>query len=245
MGITVKSRESYQPVLKKDGQFAGGERNYAGRLRILEREIDFTDKTVLDLGCSGGFFSFSVAHKARSVIAVDADTHIIANNNAAAKQHGFENISFLCREIGEELLNELPNFDIVLFMSVFHHFISTSQTYDWSSGANITAAFQTLSKIRNLADTFVFETGHSDEGFDWCHDIAALSADSPSWVNKHVFGSSFRNVKILRGYAYSHFPFNAAPWLRRVIPVNRYSKKLLRMMGVDIRDFRNIYVGDN
>lgn len=243
MTITVKAREVYQPVLDASGRFVGGERDYAGRLRLIEKHVDFTGKTVLDLGCSGGFFTFSAARKARSVIAVDADEHMINKNIETARQHGFDNVSFICRAIDPSLIEELPKVDIVLFLSVFHHMVTESGTYDWSPGRDAERATNLLRGVCRLGDTVVFEMGQPGEGFKWCEDVSRLSNDLPGWIRENAFGDGFSDVRRLHGSAYQRFPFSAAPPIRRLIPGNRAGRRLLRFLDVDIRDFRDIYIG--
>ena len=243
MGISTRAREAYQPILDENRQFVGGERDYAGRLRIIEEHVDFSGKTVLDLGCSGGFFTFSAARTAGSVIGVDADAHMIEKNRQAAQEHGYDNVSFLYRSIDGKLLEELPKFDIVLFLSVFHHMITDSGTYEWSPGPAVKRAKELLQAASGLGETFVFEMGAPGEGFKWCDDVSRLSADLPAWVIENAFGQEFHTVKRLRGPAYRRLPFSIAPPIRKVIPGSRNGRRLLRRLGADIRDFRDIYIG--
>jgi hypothetical protein len=118
-----------------------------------------------------------------------------------------------------------------------------SGTYNWSKALSLPDTLGLLSQIRRLGNRFVFEVGQRDEGFEWCDDVARLSPDSPAWIDEHVFGDNFNSVRILKGAGYSRFPFNVFPWLRKTIPANRYGKKILKILGIDIRDFRNIYIG--
>ena len=243
MAISTKAREAYHPTIDERGYFMGGERDYHGRLRIIEEHVSFSDKTVLDLGCSGGFFTFSAARTARRVIGVDADAHMIEKNRQAALEHGYDNVSFLCRSIDASLFEELPKADIVLFLSVFHHMITDSGTYEWSPGADVKRATDLLYAASGLAETFVFEMGSPDEGFKWCDDVACLSDDLPAWVIDNAFGHEFDNVNRLRGSAIRKFPFSMLPSIRRVIPGGRLGRRVLRRLGVDVRDFRDIYIG--
>lgn len=243
MSISIESRERYQPRVDSEGQFVGGERDYQRRLEIIESEVDFSGKRVLDLGCSGGFFTFSLASKAKEIVAVDADPHMIERNNKANEKLGYDNITFLNREITPAFLEELPKFDVVLFLSVFHHMITGLSTYDWTDSAGSENAFSVLEQIRKTADIVVFEMGGTDEGFHWCNELAARVRAHDKWVTTNVFSSEFRDVKKLRGAAYSRWPFNKLPSLRKIVPVNRYGKRMLREISVDIRDFRPIYFG--
>lgn len=242
MVISIASRKMYHPHLTEDGVFQGGERDYEGRLRKIEQVIDFNGARVLDLGCSGGFFSFSLAKKAAFVCAVDADEELQNQNRITKGRLGLNNIEFLTATLTPSFLKSLPQFDVVLFLSVFHHFFATSGTYDWCD-SDSSSAYEVLEAIKAIGNVLVFETGHPDEGFEWCQDIQQTSGELREWVRQTVFGDSYARVLTLRGTAYDHFPFKIMPFLRRLIPANKYGRKAIKMLGLDVRDFRDIHIG--
>lgn len=81
---------------------------------------DLRGRTVLDLGCNGGFYSLEMKQRgADRVVAVDVDDHYLAQARFAADIHGldieFRRLSvYDVAELGEK-------FDIVLFMGVLYH----------------------------------------------------------------------------------------------------------------------------
>lgn len=243
MGITVKSRESYHPTVDNDGRFIGGERDYYGRLRVIESEVDFTGKRVLDLGCSGGFFAFAIANKAASVTAVDGDQHMIEKNREAAKKVCCTKVEFICERITPEFLDSLPKYDVVLFLSVFHHMVANSAVYDWSDACEQDDAQRVLKAIRKLADVLIFEMGRPDEHFHWSDAVNVAVGEPRVWVPEHVFGPTYKSVKVLDGAGYQKWPFRWLPQLRELGFGSRFGRKLNRMIGIDQRDFREIYIG--
>lgn len=242
MTINITSRKAYHPFVDNEGAFKGGERDYEGRLRKIDHVINFSGARVLDLGCSGGFFSFSLAKKAAFVCAVDADEELQNQNRITQERLGLTNIDFLTATLTPSFLKSLPQFDVVIFLSVFHHFLATSGTYDWND-PDLSKAYEMLEAVQALGKVLVFETGHPDEGFDWCQDIQQTLGEPREWVRQTVFGESYTTVLALRGTAYDHFPFKTIPLLRRLIPANKYGRNAIKMLGVDIRDFRDIYIG--
>ncbi len=244
MGITTSSRELYQPSIDEHGNFVGGERDYQGRLDIIESVVDFTGKRVLDLGCSGGFFSFSIARKAKHVTAVDADSHMIQKNIENAKKLKIENIDFINKKIDAEFLNGLENYDVVLFLSVFHHIIVGSSVYDWTEDKEQGAAMELLDALRNVGDTLVFDMGRPEEGYHWCADLKRAIGEPRDWVPSHVFGKDiYDDIRILPGSAGKRWPFSRFPHLGRLPIGGRIGSRLYRLIGVDRRDFREIYIG--
>jgi SAM-dependent methyltransferase len=243
MAITTASRESYHPTIDSDGRFVGGERDYHGRLRIIESEVDFSGKRVLDLGCSGGFFTFALAKKAQSVTAVDGDCHMIEINRGAANKLGCTNIEFICERITPEFLDSLPRYDVVLFLSVFHHMIANSAVYEWGDAGEEAEAQRILHAINRRADTLVFEMGRPDETFHWSGAVKATVGEPREWVPEHVFRSALKSVQVFDGAGYKKWPFRWLPQLAGLGFGSRAGTKLNSMIGVDQRDFREIYVG--
>jgi len=241
--ISPEARERYHPAVSDDGTFIGGERDYEGRLSIIQGEVDFHGRRVLDLGCSGGFFSFALAGTADRVVGVDADRHIIEKNRLAARRIGADNLEFRVGTIGPELFGALPDFDVVLCMSVMHHLIAQSNTYAWDRPMDAERTEQVLAGIRDLGNVLVFEMGHVDEGFDWCGQLNEEVRDPERWILERVFGPEFETVRRLRGPGYATWPLRRWPGLRRLLLPSSVGRKALDIMGVDVRDLRDIYIG--
>jgi tRNA (mo5U34)-methyltransferase len=81
---------------------------------------DLSGRSVLDVGCNGGFYSIEMKRRgAARVVGVDSDTRYLAQARFAAEVHGAD------IEFREMSVYELPaldeRFDIVLFMGVLYH----------------------------------------------------------------------------------------------------------------------------
>ena len=81
---------------------------------------DLKGKTVLDIGCNAGFYSFEMKRRgAARVLGVDSDERYLAQGRFAAETLGLD-IEFLplsvydVAQLGEK-------FDVVIFMGVFYH----------------------------------------------------------------------------------------------------------------------------
>lgn len=81
---------------------------------------DLTGKTVLDLGCNGGFFSLEMKRRgAARVVAVDHDPRYLAQARLAAEVCGLE---LELRQLSVYDVAALgERFDVVLFMGVLYH----------------------------------------------------------------------------------------------------------------------------
>lgn len=81
---------------------------------------DLSGRTVLDIGCNGGFYSIEMKRRGASrVVGVDTDPRYLAQARFAADVSGVE------IELRQMSVYELPTmaeqFDIVLFMGVLYH----------------------------------------------------------------------------------------------------------------------------
>jgi SAM-dependent methyltransferase len=224
-----------------------------GRLRIIENEVDFTGKRVLDLGCADGSLTFLLARKAKSITAIDANVNNIEQNKKNARKLGFDNIDFICERIKPQFLRQLPRYDIVVFVSVFHHMLAHSNTYAWNDQGESELS-EILDIIKSLGTIYIFEMGEAHGYGHIGRPLKAIAGEETyDWVSSHVYGSSFQNVKLKKGAAYEKFPYCYFPSLRRLTafessPVsNEYTNKavdsLNKLFGINYKDFRDIYIG--
>lgn len=81
---------------------------------------DLRGKTVLDIGCNGGFYSMEMKRRgADRVLGIDTDDHYLRQARFAAKIEGLE-IDFVKMSVWEvAALRE--RFDLVIFMGVLYH----------------------------------------------------------------------------------------------------------------------------
>jgi tRNA (mo5U34)-methyltransferase len=81
---------------------------------------DLTGKTVLDIGCNGGFYSREMKRRgAERVLGIDFDSRYLAQARFAAEVKGYD-IEF--RQLSVYDVGELgERFDVVLFMGVLYH----------------------------------------------------------------------------------------------------------------------------
>ncbi|HEX4696327.1 MAG TPA: TIGR04290 family methyltransferase [Candidatus Udaeobacter sp.] len=81
---------------------------------------DLRGKTVLDIGCNGGFYSIEMKRRgADRVVAIDFDDRYLAQARFAAKAFGYE---IELRKLSVYDVHELgEQFDVVLFLGVLYH----------------------------------------------------------------------------------------------------------------------------
>lgn len=82
---------------------------------------DLSGWRVLDVGCNAGFYSFELARRGASVLAIDSDERYLAQARWAAGQLDMaRQVEF--RRMGVyEIARSAEQFDLVWFMGVFYH----------------------------------------------------------------------------------------------------------------------------
>ena len=238
----ISQRMNYHPDPR---EIFNSDRKVMARLEFILSKVNFKNKVVLDLGCSGGFFSFELAKTAKKVVAVDGDPAIIKKNKELQKELGIENIDFICAPISAELIANVGNVDITLFLSVFHHMLTMSDAYDWNNAVDLEHRNEMVSALNKSTSCLIFEMGEVNEGYEWCERMPLVSKDNKDFVYSEVFKNSYKKVSSFDGPV-------------KVSSVNKYMISKLsqdfkedsrlvsvfkRLFSFDARDLRKVYVG--
>ena len=241
MGLSVEDRLDYHATHRKR-IFSSSGRMASKRLKEIELNINFEGKTVLDLGCSGGYFSFNLAKTAKQVLGVDGDKEVIDQNILQVQQKNIDNIKFIHSRITSDFLLTLEKYDVVIFLSVFHHMLAASDAYGWNTEDSRNTAIKTLSDIRNRANIMVFEMGRSDEQYDWSSKLPKMLPDPVSWVINNVFGEEFE-VKVIQPPVLRGFLGIIRYWALNNNSNSVFFRILRRIVHADIRDKRHLFIG--
>lgn len=117
---------------------SNAERYNYDRMSMLLREIDFRNRTILDIGCNAGWFSFEIALQgARYVAGVDYDKHpemggSLAFAHKRARAHNMKVEYFNYRLTGDNIetffrKSKIKKFDYILLMSTLHHILEPAK----------------------------------------------------------------------------------------------------------------------
>ncbi len=127
---------------------------------LLDTIGDYKDKTILDLGCGIGCFTFELADKAKKVVGIDISSKVI---KFAIENNSRDNIEYMVQDITK--LNDIKDtFDIVFSDMVFNYI----EDYD-----------NLLNDINN----------HLNENgllvFSQVHPISTASLGESSWITEN------------------------------------------------------------
>ncbi len=169
---------------------------------------DLTGRSVLDIGCNGGFYSLEMKRRgAHRVVGIDSDERYLAQARFAAEVNGlqieFRNLSvYDVAELGER-------FDIVLFLGVLYHLRHPLLALDLihTHVAGDLLAFQTMQ--RGSAAT------------------AAVDDDYEFWAAEHFEAADYPKMHFIE-HRYAGDPTN---WW---VPNAACSQAMLRSAGFEV-----------
>ncbi len=115
-----------------------------GRLRWFDRQIDWTGRDVLDLGCAGGFMAEAMARRGAQVIGIDPAAGAIE----AARQHASSEGLPIRYDVGvgEALPYADAGFDAVVCVDVLEHV------------ANLPRVLAEMARVLRPGGLFLFDT---------------------------------------------------------------------------------------
>jgi len=115
-----------------------------GRLAWFDRHIDWSGKTVLDLGCAGGFMAEALVHKGATVTGIDPAADAIEAAKSRAAQVG-QSIQYDVG-VGEALPYQDATFDAVVCVDVLEHV------------SDLTKVIEEVARVLRPGGMFLYDT---------------------------------------------------------------------------------------
>ncbi|HSK21602.1 MAG TPA: methyltransferase [Egicoccus sp.] len=167
--------------------------------------------SVLDVGCNEGFFLFNLARRGGICLGVDQDLRGIMIGRSRATVHEVGNVAFARMAVDHDNVVGLPRADVVLCLSVFHH---------WVRYLGLDEAQHLLRAVASRADgSFVFETGQPNEtGAKWTDALGFMGPDPEAWVRQTLLDLGFDRVEMV-----GRFPTTVSPVARALFVASRSS----------------------
>jgi len=164
--IKARIMENYQPILQTTGK-----RISEDRWEKISQNISKDASLCLDIGCNTGYFSNKIARIGIFTIGIDTE---IKNIILANTQYSAINLVFKDYNINPESVQYLPNSDVLILLSVFHHLVKYNGQEE---------AIEMLKIIASKCQKqMFFETGQPDEkGTNWCDKMSFIK-DIDVWI---------------------------------------------------------------
>jgi len=178
---------SYHPdFFNPDSQ--GHRQSCQDRLDLIKPFIE-QGSTLLDIGCSGGYFSFGLSDLCTRITGIDSEIDLIQECNEIKKKNNVENVNFDSANI---IFWCWEGYDTVLYLAVHHHII---QNYGWQV-ANV--LFRAMS---HHPKQMFFEMGQKDEqgceDYGWWKELPETD-DADAWIRNYIKeNSAYTNIERL------------------------------------------------
>lgn len=174
--------EIYQPIYGHPEFINNPSRQCTDRLIEIEKIYDLLcahysrPLKILDLGCSQGFFSFSLAEKGAVVYGIDNNPQNISLCLALKDELEHLDVRIEQKNI-EEVLSSLKenSYDMVIGLSVFHHLIHQH---------GLEYVQDLIHKTCNASGLLIVEAALKDEGIYWSSSLPSSPID---WFDKVDF----------------------------------------------------------
>lgn len=165
----------------------------------------------LDIGCNLGYFTFRMSERGGMCIGLDLGRNEISVARALAARHRVPNVAFCQYEVTADSAAALPAVDVVICLSVFHH---------WVRKFGFSEARRVMEVVAARATRYlVFETGQHDEtGVAWADDLAFMGGDCDAWIQMFLKDLGFRRV-----HHVGRFPTSVSPVARHLYVAMRDS----------------------
>lgn len=148
---------------------------------------DMECPSVLDVGCNQGYFTFRFARKGGICLGMDNDRGELMVARARAELHKVRNAAFLELAIDPGNLAGLPRSDIVVCLSIFHH---------WVRHFGRETACGMLSLLATRADkAMIFDSGQPEEkATRWASELEFMQPDGATWIAQYLRCLGFERI---------------------------------------------------
>jgi SAM-dependent methyltransferase len=190
--LLIRSYQVYQPVTVAGECWRRGERSCLDRWAMIGPQLSRHGiGSVLDLGCAEGFF----VRQAASVtgcfaLGIDADIRRLTIAQMASFLDEAHNVGFMLARITPDLIDRLPQFDAVFFLSVLHHVMSE---HGEDHARNLLCRIRLKTRIM-----LIFDMGQSDETVQpWAKLLPAMGDSPDRWIAAFLRSAGYSVVETL------------------------------------------------
>ena len=146
------------------------------RLELIEKHI--CSGSLLDVGCSEGFYSFGLSDHCKPILAIDKEQQLIQACKTIKGSRSID-IDFQCMGVNE-LLQSAGTWDGCLYMSVHHHIIAQM---------GMAVAGDILKTLSQRCDCMFFDMGQKNEQNCTMHkwwQLLPPNIDQETWLSDYL-----------------------------------------------------------
>lgn len=186
---------SYQPSLWFGDESGRRAEATLERWDAIECELaNIPAGTALDLGSHLGFFSFKLAELGHLCLGIENNKNTIRAARMLRTASAVEGASFREMTLDSQTVRELPEADIIIFLSLWHHLCRLE---GFESARELLT--NVMSKTRRVC---FFETGQSNEVYTrWALDLPEMNPEPKEWISSLLLDCGASRVKHLGTFA--------------------------------------------
>lgn len=180
----------YQPLLLGGTLVGHDSRDVARRWSMIEPHLPPDARTALDLGCAQGFFALQLARRGLTSIGVDNMPTSLDMAWHQARLNDVGRVGFIRADITPEFVDSLPESDIVMFLSLFHHLMYIHGV-EWAA--------ELMQRVRRKTKQAMFlDMGQSNE---YMHEFHAwlpdMGPDPGRWIIDFLKQQGFTGAEVI------------------------------------------------
>lgn len=187
----LKLTELYQPTYNPNNFFFFRKEF---QKRISEDRFIFITENVplvsihnyIDIGSQMGYFVFRMSERGIFSHGIEMNLVSFAYSCMLTILSGIKNVSFQLNKITSDNLINLPKYDLISFLNVYHHIIHF-QGY--------TEADLIMQRLQKKCKYFVFETGQFGENDEyWSNDVFFMGSEPEKWLSNYLCSLNFKII---------------------------------------------------
>jgi SAM-dependent methyltransferase len=181
--------------------------------------IDFSQKTILDIGCSAGAMSLLAAQDGANVLGIDYDEEALAIARYAAEKLGLKDVNFHKFTIDLGNIKNFASFDVIIWLSQWMWCVK-------QFGMDV--AKDMLFEVSRRSTNLIFESAADDA---MAAIKGATQQDLGKWLWENTMYSQIQDIGFLPAWNNRHIYVCKAPisfWKGYTARIERISRGVMR-----------------
>ena len=164
------------------------------RLNEMFKNLKINNGSYLDIGSQIGYFVFNFNNSGFFATGIEMNPYSSDYASCLSILNNTKNINFINSTINPYTVKNLPDYDVISMLSVFHHLVHFQ-------GKN--AAEDILNNlVLKCKKTFFFETGEFEEkGFYWSDSLSFFGKKSSCYIEDYLKSFDFSEVRCIGRYS--------------------------------------------
>lgn len=147
------------------------------RWAVMEERIrNLAVGSAMDVGCQIGYFDFELASKGIPTLGVDLEDRSLRIARYAARKTGTSDLGFLHMKVSPTTVDLLPEVDLVLVLSIWHHWV---RYYGLEDATSILTRLWQRSRV-----VMFFETGENEMPAEY--GLPEMVPTPQQWIGSYL-----------------------------------------------------------